>query len=152
MGMETDRYRFRSQWRLDADPDRVYATLADVARYPGWWPQVRGARQLDKTSGELRCRSLLPYDLVFVARRDIEDPVERVLRATLIGDLTGTSQWTITSDDGGTAAVFDEDVVVRKALVRATGIVARPALRFNHGLMMRSGEHGLRRHLARVGA
>jgi hypothetical protein len=45
-------------------------------------------------------------------------------------------------------AVFDEDVVVRKSLVRAAGLMARPALRFNHGLMMRSGEQGLRRHLA----
>jgi len=38
----------------------------DVASYPIWWPQVPSARQLDDTSGELRCRSMLPYDLVFV--------------------------------------------------------------------------------------
>ncbi|MCU1656703.1 MAG: hypothetical protein JWO57_1359 [Pseudonocardiales bacterium] len=152
MGMPSDRYRFRSQWRLDAAADRVYAALADVAGYPSWWPQVRVATLLDERSGELRCRSLLPYDLVFVARRDVEDPVERVLRATLDGDLTGTSQWTITSANGGALAVFDEDVIVGKSLIRAAGRLARPALRFNHDLMMRSGEHGLRRHLAPVGA
>lgn len=154
MGMGADRYRFRSQWRLPADPDRVYAALADVPGYPDWWPQVRATRRLDDASGELRCRGMLPYDLVFVARRDVEDPVGRVLRASLTGDLAGTSQWTIRpGDDGqdGTTAVFDEDVVVRKSLVRAAGVVARPALRFNHGLMMRAGEQGLRRHLAGSG-
>ncbi|MDT4933179.1 MAG: hypothetical protein QOK11_1071 [Pseudonocardiales bacterium] len=148
MGMGTDRYRFRSRWQLPARPDEVYAALSDVSGYPGWWPQVREARQLDEASGEVRCRSLLPYDLVFVARRDIEDPLTRVLRATLTGDLAGTSQWTVEAAGAGAVAVFDEDVVVRKSLVRAAGVMARPALRLNHGLMMRSGEQGLRRHLA----
>ena len=44
-------------------------------------------------------------------------------------------------------AVFDEEVDVRKRLVRAAGRLARPALRFNHDLMMRAGEKGLRRKL-----
>jgi hypothetical protein len=149
LGMPADHYLFRSTWRLPADPDRVYTTLADVAGYPAWWPQVRASRQLDETSGELRCRSLLPYDLVFVIRGEIEDSGRRVLRATLAGDLAGSSQWTVTPDGGGALAVFDEDVVVRKALIRLAGAFARPALRFNHDRMMRAGERGLRHHLSR---
>jgi hypothetical protein len=141
----SQRYVFHTSWRLDADPDDVYAALRDVAGYPGWWPQVRSVRQLDETTGELRCRSLLPYDLVFVVAREVEDPGARVLAGRLRGDLDGTSRWTIGAD--GTAT-FDEDVTVRKALVRAAGVIARPALRFNHDLMMRDGERGLRRHLA----
>jgi Polyketide cyclase / dehydrase and lipid transport len=143
----TDSYVFRSAWRLQADPDAVYAALVDVASYPLWWHQVRSARWLDDKSGEIRCRSLLPYDLVFVVRREIEDPVTRVLKAQIDGDLAGTSQWTVTADGCGALAVFDEDVVVRKSLVRVAGRLARPALRFNHDLMMRSGERGLRDHL-----
>jgi hypothetical protein len=152
MAVKGHSYRFRSQWHLDSSPERVYAALVDVQSYPTWWPQVRRIRQLDETSGELTCRSLLPYDLTFVIRRDIEDPIARILRATMTGDLAGTSQWTFEASGGGAVAIFDEDVVVRKSLIRAAGIVARPALIFNHGLMMRSGEHGLRRHLASAGA
>lgn len=153
MGVDRNRYRFRSEWHVDADPDAVYAVLLDAASYPSWWPQVRETRQLDDTSGEVRCRSMLPYDLVFVVRRETEDPVARVLRATLTGDLNGTSQWTVQpGEDGGTVAIFDEDVTVGKPLVRAAGLLARPALKFNHGLMMRAGEHGLQKHLATVGA
>jgi uncharacterized protein YndB with AHSA1/START domain len=149
MGMSADHYRFRSTWRIDTDPARVYATLADVATYPSWWPQVHAATQLDDVSGEVRCRSMLPYDLVFVVRRELEDAEDRILRATLDGDLAGTSRWTITPDGAGTLAVFDEDVVVRKALIRLVGPMARPALRLNHDRMMRGGERGLRQHLSR---
>jgi len=149
MGRSADHYRFHSEWRIAADPDRVYATLADVATYPSWWPQVQAARQLDEVSGELRCRSMLPYDLVFVIRREVEDAERRILRATLDGDLAGSSQWTITPDGAATLAVFDEDVLVRKALIKLAGVLARPALRFNHDRMMRAGERGLREHLSR---
>jgi hypothetical protein len=138
---------FHSLWRLAASPDAVYDALRDVGSYPTWWPQVRRARQLDDTSGELRCRSLLPYELVFVIHRDIEDATARVLQAHLTGDLDGTSRWTVTADGSGALAEFDQDVVVRKGLVQRSGLIARPALRFNHDVMMQVGERGLRRHL-----
>ncbi len=146
---------FRSEWWLPGvAPDRVYAALADVETYPQWWSQVRGGRRIDADSGQVRCRSLLPYELCFVVRRHIEDPAARVLAAQLDGDLVGTSRWTIvpriTAHGRGSAAVFDEDVRVAKALVRLAGRVARPVLRLNHELMMRAGEAGLRRHLAAV--
>lgn len=140
-------YRFRSQWRLPAAPERVYAVLADVERYPTWWPQVRRARRIDAASGELTCRSLFPYDLTFVMRREVEDAEALVLRARLSGDLDGTSQWTVAPAAGGAVAVFDEHVAVGSSTLRAAGRVLRPALRFNHDLMMRAGERGLRHHL-----
>lgn len=145
------RYLFRSEWHIRAGADAVYAALADVAEYPTWWRQVRRARWIDDRSGEITCRSMLPYDLTFVVARDREDPVERVLRGTLSGDLNGTSEWTVTPDGDGTLAVFDEDVTVGRGMLRAAGVVARPALSFNHGLMMRAGEAGLRKHLEREG-
>jgi hypothetical protein len=127
----------------------VYEALADVAAYPDWWHQVRSARWLDDRCGELVCRSLLPYDITVVVERDVEDPVERVLRARLTGDLTGVSQWTVSPHEAGSVAVFDEDVTVGSGMLRAAGLVAGPALKFNHGLMMRSGEAGLRSLLER---
>ncbi|MCW2497794.1 SRPBCC family protein [Jatrophihabitans sp.] len=140
-------YVFRSTWHLDASPEAVYTALADVERYPLWWPQIRAGRRLDEASGEITCRSLLPYDLTFVATRVVEDPVGHVLRATMAGDLNGTSEWRVSRAAGRTEAVFDEDVTVGNSMVRRAGFAARPALRFNHDLMMRAGERGLRRYL-----
>jgi uncharacterized protein YndB with AHSA1/START domain len=138
---------FRSEWSLPAPPHEVYTVLAAVEDYPTWWPQVRRARRLDARSGELTCRSLLPYDLVFVMHQELEDPDSLVLRARMSGDLNGTSQWTITADGEGSRAVFDEDVSVGSGLLHAAGRLFRPALKFNHDLMMRAGEKGLRAHL-----
>lgn len=143
----SSRFVFRSEWRLPASRDDVYAALRDVGSYPAWWPQVRIARRLDEVSGELHCRSLLPYDLVFVVRREIEDPRRGILQVNQDGDLAGTSRWTISADGAATVAVFDEDVVVNRGSVRRAGLFARPLLRFNHELMMRDGERGLRRYL-----
>jgi len=145
--MSSAEYVFRSEWHIDACIDEVYKALQDVGSYPSWWPQVVGARWLDDDSGEVRCRSLLPYELTFVVHREVEDPQARVLRARLDGDLAGVSQWTVTAREGGSLAVFEEEVDVHKRLVRAAGRLVRPALRFNHDLMMRSGEKGLRKHL-----
>jgi uncharacterized protein YndB with AHSA1/START domain len=142
------RFVFRSEWRLPAPASAVYTVLADVETYPSWWPQVRKATRLDEVSGELTCRSLLPYDLVFRMHQEVRDAEGLVLRASMTGDLNGTSQWTITADGGdATRAVFDEDVSVGSGLVHTAGRLFRPALKFNHDLMMRSGEKGLRKHL-----
>jgi ribosome-associated toxin RatA of RatAB toxin-antitoxin module len=143
------RFVFRSEWLLPASPPQVYAVLADVESYPAWWPQVRKATRIDEASGELTCRSLLPYDLVFRMHQELRDPEGLVLRASMSGDLNGTSQWTIAADGAQRSrAVFDEDVSVGSGLVGAAGRLFRPALKFNHDLMMRSGEKGLRKHLA----
>lgn len=142
---------FRAQWRLPVPPAAAFAVLADVEGYPRWWPQIRRAQRIDATSGELTCRSLLPYDIVFVLRREVEDPDAGILRARLSGDLVGTSQWTITTDRGGTLASFDERVTVGNDALRVAGRLLRPVVRFNHELMMRAGEKGLRAQL-RAGA
>jgi uncharacterized protein YndB with AHSA1/START domain len=144
-------YVFRSEWHLPAVPEVVYGVLSDVESYPRWWPQVRRTRRIDDLSGELTCRSLLPYDVVFRMHREVEDPDSRVLRARMEGDLSGTSQWTITPDGEGSVAVFDENVQVGKGMLRAAGRLLRPVLRFNHDLMMRAGEKGLRAHLSEGG-
>lgn len=140
-------YVFRSVWHVPAVPDEVYDALREVDEYPTWWPQVISTRRIDDASGEVCCRSLLPYDLRFTIHRELEDPAAGVLRARLSGDLTGSSQWTVSAADDGSVAVFDEQVDVAKRLLRLAGRVARPALRYNHDRMMRSGEKGLRRLL-----
>lgn len=49
------RYRFRTEWHIAADADRVYAALADVPGYPSWWPEVRATRESECCSLSWRC-------------------------------------------------------------------------------------------------
>lgn len=148
--MAGNRYEFRSRWRVDAAPASAYAALEALDRYPRWWPEVREVTRISDQAYELRVRSLLPYDLIFVVHEGTQDPVDRVLEAKLTGDLEGFSRWTITPASTGRGAdlLFEEDVVANKALLRRLAPIARPAFRANHLAMMRHGERGLRTYLA----
>ncbi len=152
--MDWNRYRFISTWHLDAPPDVVYRALKVTDDYPLWWPEVRRVRRIDDQRAEMVVRSLLPYDLTFIAEEARQDQQAGVLEATMSGDLDGFSRWTLSADteadgDGdGTRAVFEEEVVARKALLRRSAVLARPAFRANHALMMRHGRQGLRVYLA----
>lgn len=146
--MDLQHYRFASTWGLAAAPPVVFRALHEVADYPAWWPQVRRAQRVDDATYDMVVRSLLPYDLVFRSTRSVEDPAGGVLEAALTGDLAGFSRWTVTADGAGSQALFEEEVVAHKALLRRLAVVARPAFVANHALMMRAGQRGLGAYVA----
>jgi len=146
--MEWSHYRFRTKWDLDAAPDAVYRVLERPDHYPDWWPQVREVRQTGDTTGVLRFRSFLPYDLVVNARSTRHDPELRILEVAMTGDLEGWVRWTIAPGSPGTRLLFEQEVVVRKALMRRFAVPCRPIFVANHALMMRGGRQGLLTRLA----
>ncbi|MFJ9851008.1 SRPBCC family protein [Streptomyces sp. NPDC101150] len=143
------RYRFRSEWLLNAAPAVVYAVLERAEAYPRWWPQVREVTPIDDHSGLARFRSWLPYELTVVATERIRDPGRGVLEIALRGDMGGWARWTIRPGHGGTRVVFEQDVEVCKPLLRRLALLGRPLFRVNHALMMRAGRRGLAAWLAR---
>jgi uncharacterized protein YndB with AHSA1/START domain len=146
--MDWSHYRFRSVWQLDAEPDAVYRLLERPDFYPRWWPQIREVRQTGDTTGVLRFRSVLPYDLVVTARSTRQDPEHRILEVAMTGDLEGWVRWTVSANAPGTRLLFEQEVVVRKQLMRLLAVPGRPLFVANHALMMRSGRAGLRARLA----
>jgi hypothetical protein len=147
-GMELNRYTFRSVWRLEATGDDVFEILADLDHYPLWWPEVRRAERLDDSTSALIVRSLLPYDLAFSSTQTRRDRLGGILEASLQGDLDGLSRWTLTTAGTSCTAVFEEEVTANKPLLRHLALVARPAFKANHRLMMRHGQAGLRTYLS----
>ena len=141
-------YRFRSVWTLDAAPDDVFDALEDLEQYPAWWREVKEVSRLDADTHRLRCRSSLPYDLVFSSTLAVKDPDRGVLESRLEGDLEGFSRWTITPRGGGSEVVFEEEVVTNKRSLNLLAPVARLAFVANHTLMMRHGREGLRKFVA----
>ena len=146
--MDLNFYRFTSIWIVPGAPEEAYAALETLEDYPAWWPEVKEARKLDEGLAEVRCRSLLPYDLVFTSEQAVRDPDAKVLEATLRGDLDGFTRWTIQGSPDGSRLLFEEEVTTTKGSLRALAPVARPAFKANHYLMMRHGERGLRTYLA----
>src|ERR1700722_12458822 len=146
--MDLNHYIFRSVWEVEATRADLFEVLGDLGAYPAWWPEVRGAVKRGESAFELTCRSYLPYDLVFRSSQERRDPVAGVLEARLTGDLEGISRWTLTSDGARSKAVFEEDVIAEKSLLRRLSLVARPAFRANHSLMMSHGQAGLKVYMA----
>ncbi|GAA2308193.1 SRPBCC family protein [Streptomyces kunmingensis] len=144
------RYRFRSVWELPAPPAAVYTVLERADDYPRWWPQVRSVTSLDETSGVAVFRSFLPYQLTVTAREERRDPAAGILEIAMSGDLAGWARWTLTARGSGTRAVYDQEVEVRKALMRRFALLGRPVFVANHAWMMRGGQRGLRAHLQPV--
>ncbi|MEV0092855.1 SRPBCC family protein [Streptomyces sp. NPDC050738] len=148
--MDWSLYRFRSVWDLPADPDAVYAVLEKADAYPQWWPQVRSVTPVDDRTGTARFRSVLPYELVVTAREKRRDPVARVLEVEMTGDLQGWARWTVGGRGEGARAVYEQEVEVRKPLMRRLAVPGRPVFLANHALMMRGGRRGLTDLLQRV--
>lgn len=143
------RYRFRSVWDLDAAPARVYAALERPESYPLWWPQIRAvAPDGDGSGGTALIRSALPYTLRVSAAELLRDPVRGILEVALLGDLEGWARWTVEPRSGGTRALYEQEVEVRRPLMRLLAFPGRPVFRLNHTLMMRAGRRGLAAHLA----
>lgn len=148
--MDWTHYRFRSLWSLPAVPATVYEALERAEEYPRWWPQVREVTRLDDTTGVIRIRSFLPYDLRLTARETRRDPAAGVLEIAMTGDIEGWARWTVTEAGTGTLARYDQVVDVHKPLLRRFAVPGRPAFRANHRLMMRAGRRGLAAHLQAV--
>jgi uncharacterized protein YndB with AHSA1/START domain len=151
--MDWCRYRFRNVWPIDSTPERVYAALARAEEYPHWWPQVREVRRVGENLGVVRLRSVLPYELRVTARGTRRDPTARILKITMTGDLDGWARWRLVPDLQGTRGtatrvVFEQDVIVRKRLMRLLAVPGRPLFRANHAVMMRGGRRGLTALLA----
>ncbi|MFB7994751.1 SRPBCC family protein [Streptomyces sp. NPDC056002] len=147
--MDWNHYRFRSVWDMPAGPADVFAALERAEDYPLWWPQVREATPLDERRGTARFRSLLPYDLFVTATALRRDTEAGVLEIAMSGDLEGWVRWTVGVYGDGTRALYEQEVEVRKPLLRRFARVGRPVFLVNHALMMRGGRRGLVAHLRR---
>ena len=170
-------FRFRHLWHVPADPETTFEALADVDRYPLWWPQIRGIRRIDDDSGHAYVRSMLPYTLDLLLTREIEDADAGILRVRLGGDLEGWSEFRVSpapssvhdgsyaADDRSHAADPSDPVPPmaavadyrQEATVTAAGLehfvpMARPLLTLNHRWMMRAGERGLAQWLRNGGS
>ncbi|MDN5851824.1 MAG: polyketide cyclase [Actinomycetia bacterium] len=128
---------------MSAGRDTVFDALADLPSYPKWWPQVRIVEPGDEENAAVVARSALPYALRFTLTRQTEDRDRGVLQVRIDGDIVGWARLTLHSSHASSMLLYEQQVTVTRRLLRATAPFARPMMRWNHWLMMRSGERGL---------
>lgn len=148
-------YEFITVWNIDAPVERVWNVIEDANQWPEWWKGVLSVIELQKGDdngvGSIRrtvWRSALPYKLEF------DSEVLRVERLKLIearafGELDGQGLWTFEATGDATRVQYDWRVKTTKAWMNFLAPVARPFFRWNHDTIMRWGEEGLKKRLAR---
>lgn len=149
MRVESDR-----RFRLPLTPEEVWAAVADVDRFPQWWPWLRrfdGTGLVTGDRWECTVQPPLPYAVRFTV--DLDEVVEgRSVRATVSGDVEGTARVELEAVDGGTDARLVSCLAPAGSVLRVVATVARPVARFGHDWVLDTGARSLCRHLAGDGA
>lgn len=151
------QFQLVSEWRIDAPLDRVWNALCAVEDWPRWWPSVRRVEALAPGDQDgigavnrFTWATALPYDLSFDMTVAAMEPMRRIAgRAT--GELEGTGIWTLGHSNGGaegrTVARYDWHVDAAKPWMRRFAPLLALVFAWNHDVVMRRGEAGLRRYL-----
>lgn len=146
-------YQFVTDWHVDAPIEDVWDVLADSLRWPEWWHGVTDVSEIapgraDGVDSVRRYtfRSVLPYDLVFDMRTTRFDK-PTALEGEATGELIGTGRWLLRSRGQTTFVRYIWEVDTAKRWMNVLAPLMRPLFVWNHDVIMRAGEAGLRRRL-----
>lgn len=144
-------YQFRDQWFVKAPLEAVWPIIRDVSTYPRWWREFVEARRRNDIEGVgavvwVHAKSALPYHMYFEVEATREEP-PYLAAVKVRGDLNGEMVWKLSSEAGGTRLAFEETVTTGKALLTVLAPLLKPLFAWNHAIMMKNGERGLRRLL-----
>ena len=147
------QYQFVTTWFLEATPEAVFDALLHSESWPDWWRGVTRVEELERGDadglGNVRrytFRSLLPYSLTFQMRSTMIDRPS-VLAGDASGDLVGRGRWSLTPAEGGVTVRYDWQVATTREWMNVLAPITGPIFAWNHDLVMRWGEEGLRGHL-----
>ncbi len=145
---------------MTAPIESVWEAIFHSERWPEWW---QGLERVDELvpgdTNRVGCvrrfswKGRLPYRLVVDLRViRVEPPV--ALESVANGELEGRGLWSLTRSAQGTTIRYDWNVRTTKRWMNLAAPMARPLFTWNHNVVMRGGEEGLRRWLAsdRAGA
>ena len=151
-------YAFVTHWHIAAPVERVWDAIYDFKRWPSWWRGVvsvvetkPGDAQGIGGEGIYTWRSALPYTLMFTVRT-VRVETHAALGAVVAGDLEGTGLWRFEAEPGGTHVRYDWNVRTTQRWIQRLEPIARPLFIWNHDVIMRWGEEGLRRYVVGAGA
>ena len=151
--MPAPQFHLITHWHLPAPITSVWKLLSTPEDWPSWWRAVKAVELLERGDSEgvgayrrLHWRTALPYEIAFNMR------TTRIVKPSLIeghadGELTGIGRWQLTPADSFTDVRYDWIVDVGKPWMRVLLPLARPVFRWNHNVVMRWGEDGIRSRL-----
>ena len=157
--MANSEYSFVTRWSFQAPADAVWNAIYHAERWPQWWKGVEQVLELEPATGEngvgvlrqFTWKSRLPYRLTFQMRVTRVEPLV-LMESSAAGELEGTGRWSFSADGAVTAVCYDWNVRTTKRWMNLLAPLARPLFKWNHDVVMKQGEEGLRRLLMGVSA
>ncbi len=148
--MKDAEYRFLTAWSLDAALERVWDEIYHVERWTSWWAglidfaqlQPGGANRIGYTC-RLTWKGALPYKLIVEMKTVRVEPFS-LIESKAVGELEGCGIWHLKQAGGGTIAEYDWKVKTTKPWMNRLAFLARPVFSWNHHVVMRRGEAGLK--------
>lgn len=152
-------YDWRTEWTIPAPLPVVYGAMTSRGAVREWWPDMELVD--DAGDDDLRVGStvsfrvhqapevarLAPPFQIHCLYTDME--LERRLRETVEGDLSGVLETIFQEQDDGTHITFSWYVRVTNPALNLLGYVAERMYRHSHDHVMESGENGLSEYCLR---
>jgi uncharacterized protein YndB with AHSA1/START domain len=144
------KYEFVSTWSIDASLDAVWNAVKDSEAWPNWWRGV--VRVVELEAGDDRgvgavhrstWRSALPYTIQFDSEI-VRIEELKLIEARAFGELEGTGLWQFAESGSGVRVQYDWHVNTTKPWMNLLAPLAKPLFRWNHDVIMRWGEEGLK--------
>jgi len=146
-------YSFVTLWHIDAPINAVWDAIYHPERWTTWWRGLTHAVTM-KPGDHLGVGSVyrftwkghLPYTLTVEMRTVRVEPLV-ALESLATGELEGRGVWQLVPQDHGTVVRYEWNVRTTKRWMNLLAPLARPLFRWNHNVVMRLGEEGLKRLL-----
>ena len=147
-------YSFLTVWKFNAPLEKVYHSIHDADNYHLWWKGQSKVETIKKGDElgvgavkKFRTRSFLPYSLVYTGTVLEVEPLKKVV-GTTVGELEGKGTWIFESENGTSTVKYYRVVKTNSALMNFLSPVFKPLFEWNHDVVMRWGEEGLKKYLA----
>lgn len=143
------RYRYTSEWLVEAPVERTWDALLLVGEWPTWWRGFRSVERLgagDEHGLGMRVRQQWRGPLPLTTTINLE--IERVERHRLLagratGDMLGTCSWAFEAAGDRTKVGFAIDVRPASWWMNLPLPLAGRVFAWNVGTIMRWGSRGL---------
>jgi len=142
-----------TDWTIPAPSPIVWDALFEPQEWPSWWRAVEAVEilQLPDENGvggyaRLKWRTALLYRLTFNMRTVRVEP-GRIIEGVADGDVAGTGRWTLQPAGDNTQVRYEWNVDVTHPVMRHIAPFTRPAIKWNHDVIMEWGRRDLIRQL-----
>lgn len=148
-------YEFVTVWDFESRLSNVWDIIENADEWPSWWRGVLSSIEIKPGDveglGSIRrsvWKSALPYRLTFDSEI-VRLEKYRLIEARAFGELNGTGLWQFEAvTPNKTRVTYDWRVSTNKIWMNAIAPLARPFFKWNHDVIMRWGEEGMKQRLA----